>query len=565
MVGGAFSKFRMAMAVLAFCMGFLLPASPALAAMTDLTPCVAPVQSGDSLPTVLANTQRFDCRTPQSSLPAGDYWVRMDVPPAAREQELRPILRVASLWDNGFTMSAIHADGSVSEYDAELMKRIAAMRLGPSIVLPLDANKPPIKTVIARVNGSQIIRGVMLAPQISNPDDSMRYEMAMGATYAAFGGLCIAMVVYTLALWRAMRQRFLLAYCAMVLAMASYAFFTTGAVHYVIDGMTGSDRLRITIPLLAIAGSTALIFVRYFFAATVIPTWLVRATFVQAIAMSVFAISYSLIAPAFIRPLDQIYMIGFLPIPFFMFAYAWTAWKQKDPFLKYFIVAWSAPLLSVAIRMLHSVGMLPYNLLIENSTLIAFAFEALVNSLAVGRRVWLLAQARDRAENAEANAMVMADTDPLTGLLNRRAFLRKILDIRSNWTLVLLDVDHFKRVNDTLGHAGGDDAIIDIAAAMRANAPEGALVARMGGEEFAISYRSDLSSLLDPRDLLEDVRSIKLPGGYRITASVGIANRQVNDENDWKILYRAADMALYNAKEQGRDCYRRFVPERVAA
>ena len=203
--------------------------------------------------------------------------------------------------------------------------------------------------------------------------------------------------------------------------------------------------------------------------------------------------------------------------------------------------------------------------MIENSTLIGLAFEALVSSLAIGYRVRLLAQSRDRAEVAEASAMQMADTDPLTGLLNRRAFLRKLLEHDSHWTLILVDIDHFKRVNDSLGHAGGDDAITSIAGVLRKYTPEGAMVARMGGEEFAISYPAGLPLTPDPERLLSDIRSISLPEGYRITASIGIAARAVADDNDWKILYRAADMALYRAKSNGRDCFMRHEMERVAA
>lgn len=157
--------------------------------------------------------------------------------------------------------------------------------------------------------------------------------------------------------------------------------------------------------------------------------------------------------------------------------------------------------------------------------------------------------------------MSMADTDPLTGLLNRRAFLRTLLERNSNWTLLLLDIDHFKRVNDSLGHAGGDEAIILFARALQAKMPNGALLARMGGEEFAIAYRGDMM-LIEPDELLAQIRKINLRDGYRITASIGIANRIVGSDDDWKILYRAADMALYRAKSSGRD---RFVRNRIQA
>ena len=91
------------------------------------------------------------------------------------------------------------------------------------------------------------------------------------------------------------------------------------------------------------------------------------------------------------------------------------------------------------------------------------------------------------------------------------------------------------------------------------------MVARMGGEEFALSYPAAPPLTPDPDRLLADIRSINLPEGYRITASIGIASRAVADDNDWKILYRAADMALYRAKSSGRNCFSRYEPERAAA
>ena len=557
--------YRQVCVSIALCLAVLMTAAPASAYVTPLHPCIAKVRAGDTVLEILRNLKRFDCNPSQSEYEAGDYWVKMAVTPDDQSTELRPILRIASLWDDGFSLTAVHSDGSISEYTAARIAELKAMRLGPSIMVPLDAQKPPVIMLVAKVKNSQVIHGVLFAPQLSDPGGAMNTEMALGVLYAGFGGLCLAMLVYTLALWRAMRQRFLIAYCAMVLAMAIYAFFTTGAVHYVIDGITGGERLRITTSLLAIAASTTLIFVRHFFAATVIPAWLVKVTYVQAAAMSIFAVVYSILAPNFIHLLDAIYMASFAPIPFLMAAYIHTSWKQKDPFLRYFLVAWSIPLIAVIARILHGVGILPYHMLIENSTLIAFAFEALVNSLAVGRRVWLLAQARDNAKSAEAIAKTMADTDPLTGLLNRRAFLRKLLERDSHWTLILVDIDHFKRVNDSLGHAGGDDAITGIAGVLRKYTPEGAMVARMGGEEFAISYPADLPLTPDPDRLLADIRLMSLPQGYRITASIGIAARAVVNEHDWKILYRAADMALYKAKSSGRDCFSRHEPERAAA
>lgn len=541
----------------------LLPALPAMAA-ADLVPCVSAFRGGDSVQSVLADSKRFDCTTPQSNFTAGDYWVRIEVPLSAHKTGQRPILRMASLWDEGFALTAIHADGSVRHYDAAEIDKRTNMRLGATLALMLDGQKPPITTLIAKVKGSVIIRGVLQAPQISAPNEAIRYELGMAVLYAGFVGLCIAMLVYNIALWRAMREKFLLAYCAMVTAMTVYAFFTSGAIHYWVEGLTGADRLRITIPLLAISASTALMFTRYFFEASTIPRWLINVTIGHATAISAFAIFYAAVAPRHIAILDQIYLLGFVPIPFIFVTYLWMAWRQKDAYLGYFLLAWSGPFISVALRMAHGYGLLPYHVMIENSTLLGLAFEALVSSLAIGHRVRLLAQSRDRAKNRETSALLMADTDPLTGLLNRRAFLRHILEPKDHWTLVLIDIDHFKRVNDSLGHAGGDEALTMIADVFGKHTSGSTLVARMGGEEFAIANRGNMP-VLDPDAVLSAIRQIDLPQGYRITASIGVANRRIGNDDDWKILYRAADMALYRAKSNGRDCFVRYSAERVAA
>lgn len=542
----------------------LMPVA-AYAKPTDLIPCVSAVRAGDSLNSVLASPSRFDCSSSQSQMKRGNYWVRMTVPASAHSSEQGLVFRTASLWDHGFSITTVHADGHRKTYRPDLDQKISPMRLGATVVVPFDRNPSAITTLIAKVDRSAIIRGVMLTPQLSVAEDAIRFEMGMAVLYAAFVGICIALLVYNVALWRAMRERFLLAYCGMVAVMLAYGFFTSGAPHYFVVGMSGADRLRITIPLLAMAAASALIFIRYFFQKATIPVWLVRTTYVYTAAISAFALFYAFMAPHYVSIIDAIYVRAFIAVPLLFCAYLYTAWKQQDPFLHYFVIAWSGPAFSVIIRTMHGLDLLPYNLLIENSTLIGLAFEALVSSLAIGHRVRLLAQSRDRAEVAEASAMQMADTDPLTGLLNRRAFLRKLLEHDSHWTLILVDIDHFKRVNDSLGHAGGDDAITSIAGVLRKYTPEGAMVARMGGEEFAISYPAGLPLTPDPERLLSDIRSISLPEGYRITASIGIAARAVADDNDWKILYRAADMALYRAKSNGRDCFMRHEMERVAA
>ena len=137
---------------------------------------------------------------------------------------------------------------------------------------------------------------------------------------------------------------------------------------------------------------------------------------------------------------------------------------------------------------------------------------------------------------------LLADRDPLTGLLNRRAFLREAIGRAGKQQLVILDIDHFKRVNETLGHDGGDEVLRIIARVLRGAAPDHALVARLGGEEFAVLAPVGRIAL---ERVLDAVRAARMPFDLRVTASLGAAVGSLGAETDWKRLYRDADQALF--------------------
>ncbi len=159
----------------------------------------------------------------------------------------------------------------------------------------------------------------------------------------------------------------------------------------------------------------------------------------------------------------------------------------------------------------------------------------------------------------------MAILDALTGAPNRRAFDAEImhaaLRVRRDKTrlgLALLDLDHFKQVNDTYGHAAGDALLRHFAAVVRETLRETDFFARIGGEEFALVVTDagfDSIHLAAERIRAEvEQRAMALPDGaaVRITVSAGTAVAEPGD-GDVEALYRAADAALYRAKAHGRN------------
>ena len=554
-------------ALLCCVLALLLAATPAAANTTDLHPCLRTAKNGETVKQMLASPNKFDCASNQNALPAGNYWVRFAVLASAKTGSQSMVFRTASLWDNGLELAVVRTSGAIELYRPFTEQDIAPLRLGSTVVVPINQSAQPIIAIYAKIKQTAGMRGIILQSQLSPADDAIRYEMMLAVFYAAFAGLCIALLVYNLALWRGLGAPFLLAYCVMLVAALSYAFVTSGAPHYFSAALSGPERLRMTLVLLAINAATVMVFIRHFFEASSIPNWLVRITYIQAAAMVAFSFVYASLAPAYVHQLDPIYVYSFAPLPFIVICYVAVAFRRRDPFLGYFLAAWSVPAIAVVARVSFGLGLLPYHILIENSTLMALAVEALISSLAIGKRIHLMAIARDRAELAEARALVIADTDPLTGLPNRRAFIRTLLEEPREWQLVLVDVDHFKRINDTLGHVVGDEVLVKLAALIKGYANDRSLVARLGGEEFAIATRTagEASGLVDAGSLLHAIRQEPMPGGYRVTASIGLATRAICEEQDWIVLYRAADMALYRAKAEGRDRHVDYSMHRAAA
>ncbi|MBN3765558.1 GGDEF domain-containing protein [Burkholderia sp. Ac-20365] len=173
--------------------------------------------------------------------------------------------------------------------------------------------------------------------------------------------------------------------------------------------------------------------------------------------------------------------------------------------------------------------------------------------------VGLLLVAMERLRNQLEQQSFM---DPLTGLLNRRAFLSvhqqerdRTLRTGGLLSFLLIDLDHFKRVNDTYGHATGDRILTDFAKRVADMLPESGHVARWGGEEFAVLLPRAHPD--EARDHAERIREritqkddATLPG---YTCSIGVSCMAAS-EATIEQLTRDADEALYNAKRSGRNC-----------
>lgn len=156
----------------------------------------------------------------------------------------------------------------------------------------------------------------------------------------------------------------------------------------------------------------------------------------------------------------------------------------------------------------------------------------------------------------------MAEIDALTGLLNRHALTtvadRVLLAAQRgehDLTVLVVDLDHFKHVNDTHGHATGDRVLSAVGALLRESCTRGEVAARFGGEEFLLLLpdcdRAQAEARAERvRVAIEDAR----PDDLTITASIGVATYDGARDQGWDALFERADAAVYAAKHAGRNC-----------
>jgi diguanylate cyclase (GGDEF)-like protein/PAS domain S-box-containing protein len=199
-------------------------------------------------------------------------------------------------------------------------------------------------------------------------------------------------------------------------------------------------------------------------------------------------------------------------------------------------------------------------------------------------RGWICIQAditeqvrvRQELQRSEREISFLAYHDPLTGLANRLGFRGKLdavlahaAQARTRCIVMLIDLDRFKHVNDTLGHEVGDRLLAEVGRRIQGSVRDVDLVARLGGDEFVIVV-SEVAENVSPESIVQKIfaqlgGNVDLSGRIIYTsASVGVAVSP-HDGSDGSTLLQHADVAMYAAKYQGGDSYRMFDPSMVVS
>jgi diguanylate cyclase (GGDEF)-like protein len=263
-------------------------------------------------------------------------------------------------------------------------------------------------------------------------------------------------------------------------------------------------------------------------------------------------------------------------------------WYQGAREAGLFTIAWTFLVIGLFTQALRDLGFVEHNMVNYYWPALASYGEMAVILVAMGIRIRDLRGLKEAAEKAQMQqlqesklvleaqvaertreleaaknaAEIEARTDTLTGVNNRRSFLakgQKMLErcLREELplNLVMLDIDHFKAINDQYGHEMGDRALQSFAESVMGFIRDRDLFGRLGGEEFALMFISEPEAAVMTAERLRDhVRTISLDtdtGSLRFTTSIGLAH--CSGQKTVEELLRLADEAMYEAKDAGRD------------
>ena len=377
---------------------------------------------------------------------------------------------------------------------------------------------------------------------------------------AILAGVMIAMAMYNLVMYGLLRESSYLFYLVYLIAMLVYQSIIVGLPR-VLGPTVYSVMTRHTIFWTFLAISAAL---RFSWAYLDVPRTAPAMRRLYYAVWAACAISIVFVFAGRFALTNRIaYAMGFV-LPFVAFVAARQSYRHGSPVSNYFIAAITVLLVSVHVFALRGIGVLPHSFVTTYGFFVAAAAEAVLYSFALADRVRRLRDEHTGLTRRAAELSDIAMTDELTGAYNRRFFNRVLpttIEIArisgAPLSLMYLDVDQFKSLNDVSGHAVGDDALRELAGVMKKNLRATDVPCRIGGDEFAAVLPSadGKNALASAERIREDVKMhvLRARSSDPVSISVSIGIAELTDGLSAHELTTRADEAMYEAKQLGRN------------
>jgi diguanylate cyclase (GGDEF)-like protein len=527
-------------------------AAPANGDLPLTKPCILIGAATANVSTMMNARNGFDCAIDPRHAAGDTIWVRYDVRAANVRGDGGWTYDHALVQARDERVWIAYADGRIvqSSTAREQARRILG---GPTQRFSFPAGRGSIVTLLIRVDGIESRRGPVPRASLTSVSRTNANRANLNLAFGVMAGIMIGILFYNVTLFAALRYGVLGAYCGSIAATLFYGAVWSNLILWIAPGMTTATQFNMN----ALSISFCFLATSYYFEAFVERDMLSRSAVVALKSVASFVVCASLLQfvwePVSWRFMDMVHHFAYLTCLALLGFNAVIAWKRGSIAIKFFLSAWFLPLTVVVTRILWGIGTLPTeSALFDASAFIAMSLEGLLSAVGLSWRLRALRFERDAARHQAIEFHVLAHIDPLTEIPNRRAFLAEALSLGAKVDiaqLILIDVDRFKFVNDGYGHDAGDRVLKRVARAVEAAG--GDIFGRLGGDEFAIIVNGGRATATAAAVNDHLIRHIE-PGDLGVTLSMGIASGQLASEQDWQLLYVAADQALYRSKRGGR-------------
>ena len=478
-------------------------------------------------------------------------WIHfaVDNPTAA---PLQKVLSIETAWLDRVEVYFQHQGRTVAIYRAGDTLPFTQRPINSRYFMFDHAFDPGMSDVFIRVETPD----PMVAPiYLLNPETSRLRQMQQELSYGVVYGFLLALMAYNAILFASLRNsRYLLyaLYLAMFVAMNvaytghGFAWLWPNSVHW----QQWSNPV-----LMVLYGVSGLVFaIRFLDLRVFFPR-------VRKAVIGFCAASGALLTAAILLGSQKYALLVAFPFAFsfsvVMLLLGIISVRAGQKPAKYFLIAALSAMVGALLTTLSVWGFIPHNSWTFRAVEIGMQVDATLLALALAYQLRMGQEERIRAER-------LAQLDPLTGLNNRRAFYDKTGPLWSHairhghpTSVMLLDIDLFKRINDTYGHAHGDEVLNATAAILRQSIRLGDVLARWGGEEFIVFLpeTDQVEATLLAERLRTAIAGMRIPhgtGASAVTASFGIAQK-ARAHLTLDDLIASADECLYQSKQRGRN------------
>tara|TARA_R110001606_G_scaffold177604_2_gene324154 strand:+ start:721 stop:2445 length:1725 start_codon:yes stop_codon:yes gene_type:complete len=539
--------------------------SPALAEveMSDSL-CTQSSAQNVSIATILRAGRAFDCSSGKYAVEGPRVWVKI---PFADETLPAGVIEVQGD-SNGLTTMQVHAvldDGSILSSNFSERAVIDSWRPKGHYGLPVPGTdnpeiRPHIQQVYIAIDNPKVVSSISLI-ELASKEKWDELQLPLAIMFGVLCGMAIMPLLYNVFFYGALRYSFMLWHSLMISATVAYTFSSSGLIFIAFPDTDLTTKMLLNFWTLAIGVAAGGFFLVRFVEQGKIAPWLqgvISVTSMLPVFVTMIVLQFD---GGYSMDARNYYHASFLPVFFIVLYTMGHALRRGSKAIWFQIAGWTPIILLGLDRVARGMDLYIGWPILDYGLYFTLVIETIVLALGVANRILRLRQRHELTLRKQVELTLLADTDGLTAMNNRRSFEREFGRSQREHRyshLAILDIDFFKRVNDRYGHEIGDEVLRVVGRELVSTRH---FAARIGGEEFTLLIQNDsrekrknyaaneLTEICEAliKAVHEQVPEILEP----VTFSVGVAS--ISRLASLRSIMATADRRLYDSKNNGRN------------